>query len=89
MAGCIFPDKSPPMRIQAKVIKTLTPNDVLVPRSERAPKGWVYGLVSEDDPARIYVSLLVVRADLYKHWPKLLPPTKKGDYKEYFTLPPA
>lgn len=68
-------DFKPPMRIKPKECRQLFPHEVVVPRSETAPNGYVFALIDRRDgdehPVRYYRALRVRSKQFYKHWPKV------------------
>lgn len=79
MAGSLD-EGVPPAQIPRKRLQHLRSLDMVIPRSEEAPEGHVYGLAPRSPPnelreyrrneTEIYTNLLVQSSEFYRHWPK-------------------
>lgn len=83
MAGSLD-EGVPPTQSPRKGLQHLRALDMVIPRSDEAPEGHVYGLAPRSPPkelreyrrseTEIYTNLLVRSSEFYRHWPK------RGDF---------
>ena len=68
-------DFKPPVQIKRKECKEIFPHEVVVPRNETAPDGFLFALIDRRDgdehAPRHYRGLRVRSQQFYKHWPKV------------------